>query len=254
MKKTFFFLALLLMVMISVGSCQQESKDVQPTFSDYLSINHEINYSKLSKSEQQIIYEAFKRLTFVETGYGMMEIKQRSGAEVNISENIYNFFDKIVRGTNLKTRALEDSCGDGGRGKDCVIQSIYGILKDMGITDISTGDIEKKLDEHGYYWGDDLGTFRSSISGALKLFFTVTPIGESTYSDKSYTIQPNEGHYFVVQNTSNGFHAETVLWSYGGCFVCRDDQATARVDSGTVCNTFFTGDVDQLYKLELQQP
>lgn len=68
--------------------CQQQVDDFEvKSVLPYLSIEGDLDNLNLSKGEMKILFEALGRIN-VEEKDGLYQLKEKSGAEINISEKI----------------------------------------------------------------------------------------------------------------------------------------------------------------------
>ncbi|MCM1504591.1 MAG: hypothetical protein NC127_05295 [Muribaculum sp.] len=83
-----------------VYSCQQES--VLDTTADlpYLSLPENADFNNLSDDEKEIICMAYPRMGIHENKDGLFELTVRSGHQVNVSENIYMYYVKMIDDSN----------------------------------------------------------------------------------------------------------------------------------------------------------
>ncbi len=93
--------AIIAVILTLTYSCQQESL-IEQDYSDmpYLSLPESTDFNNLSQSEMQTIMDAFERMGIHEDNDGLLQLKPRSGWEVNVSENIYQFFFKLIDNSN----------------------------------------------------------------------------------------------------------------------------------------------------------
>lgn len=269
MKKIIYYFFVLLLTSFYLGSCQQDSEEKANERSEQLVLAPFTDVSKLNKQEQQILIKAFSRLTIVKTESGTYVLKQKSGKEVNISENIYNFFSGIIAKTNNRWKKAhsfytrfgvwdnDSSATDGDNystNNDCVIFAIETLLREFGDNTTTAEDIRKKLASLGYY-SEDQGTYGSCMESALACYFNVFPV--SDMNDFEYGPNDN-GKYCVVGRYSIGdnqydYHAGIVSWAYDGTMIYRDKQWNDTIgDYEASSGMFLRGDVLMLYGLTLK--
>lgn len=253
---------LLIIVLMTVAtifysSCQQEENvGISPKV-EYLTIEHDIVFNKLTKDEKIILQKAILRLNFIKTKDGSYTIMQKSAKEVGISENIFNFFKAALEATarrDILTRsniASDDSIGETEGNKfgdrDCVIYTVAAILDKMNITGYTIDKIRTQLTIAGYYVPGQ-GTYVANIRDALTLFFNVYEIDQDEYNK----VDPINNNYFVVQQKYfNGhyyYHALSAFGKGDGGLACTDEQAAALGDTGT---TYILGydEISSIYRL-----
>lgn len=66
----------------------------------FISLPNSTDFTDLSSIEINIINSVENRIQIVENGEGLYEIVAKSGEEINISENIYDYFNRLVHNTN----------------------------------------------------------------------------------------------------------------------------------------------------------
>lgn len=155
---------ILLVVLILGGchifiGCQQQVDDFEvKSVLPYLSIEGDLDNLNLSKGEMKILFEALGRIN-VEEKDGLYQLKEKSGAEINISEKLYKFFsakieyeNQVLISTPLvylrpRTRTIEEFGGD-KEPTDCVAHTIADVLGHYGIND-SFNDVSSWI-EDGY--------------------------------------------------------------------------------------------------------
>lgn len=159
---------ILLLVLILGGchifiGCQQQVDDFgMKSVLPYLSIEGDFDNLNLSENEIKILFEALGRMT-VEEKDGLYQLKEKSGAEINISEELYKFFSEKIEYENQmlisaplvysrpRTRTIEEY-GDDKEPTDCVAYTIADVLEHYGITDSFDGVsswIDDKYGENG---------------------------------------------------------------------------------------------------------
>lgn len=269
MKKIICFILLLLTMSFSFGSCQQEDETQANIYGENLVLKSFSNLNELSKQEQLILFRAFSRLDFVQTKDGFYKLKQKNGKEVNISENIYQYFRKIIAKTNTKMEASAiqytrlgvwdtDSTAAGedeySTNNDCVIFVIQSLLNEFGDFTTTLEDIRTQLTRLGYY-SPDKGTYGSCVQSALSCYFNVIPISNI---DNFIKGPENTDKYCAIGRYSLGnnqydYHAGVVNWSYNGTITYSDTQWNDTIgDYEPSDGVFLQGDVLMLYKLTLR--
>lgn len=261
MRKTILFISTMILMGIIVGSCQQEEADTVKNSQSFLSIEHPIIISQLSSYEKQIMAEAFSRLTIVKDNDGTVRFEQQTAEEVNVSDEIFDFFVKTLENTNKKYLELVSSKtrtgvwdndstasdNDQENGVDCVVYSILNILTlDFEYTNYTYNMVLTELIQKGYYIPGQ-GTIRACIGDALSCFFNTQLVNPTQYK----YADPSTNHYFLVKKTDLGnnhysYHSETPQMSLGGAFICRDDQLSTDT---TTQNVVFFSEIESLYVL-----
>ena len=96
-----FILSLTCVVMF-IG-CQKEDTFYELNDREtYLTLSSNVNFDKLTKEDLEIISLAFFRLNIRENEYGLLEIVQKKGKDINISEELFNYFQSIAESSNKK--------------------------------------------------------------------------------------------------------------------------------------------------------
>lgn len=264
MRKTILFISTMILMGIIVGSCQQEEADTVKNSQSFLSIEHPIIFSQLSSYEKQIMAEAFLRLTIVKDNDGTVRFEQKTAEEVNVSDEIFDFFVKTLENTNKKYLELvscktrtgvwdNDSTASDNeqeKGVDCVVRSIFNILtQDFKLTNYTYNMVLAELTQKGYYIPGQ-GTIRACIGDALSCFFNTQLVDPTQYK----YADPSTNHYFLVQKTDLGnnhyaYHSETPIIAGGGGFYCRNDQFCENTDTFNIVSY---SEIESLYCLTLR--
>jgi len=105
--KQMIFAVMAAVVMVSTFSLLQscsntELENIENESNDlpYLSLESGVNFSKLSEKDFVIIGNAFERVQISREGL-LYRIEQKSGKQVNISSEIFEFIKKSVSTTNV---------------------------------------------------------------------------------------------------------------------------------------------------------
>lgn len=270
MKKLIYYFFALLLTSVYLGSCQQDCEQEVNAQEEKLILAPFTSVGDLSKQQQRILFKAFSRLNIIKTENGTYALKQKSGKEVNISENIYNFFSSIIAKTNNRLEKFhlfsttrfgvwdnDSSATDGNdysTNNDCVIFAIETLLQEFGDNKTTADDIRKKLTSLGYY-SEDKGTYGSCVESALACYFNVVPVSDMD----GFEYGPDgNGKYCVVGRYSIGdnqydYHAGIVSWAYNGTMIYRDRQWNDTIgDYEASSGMFLQGDVLMLYGLTLK--
>lgn len=94
-------LIVLLLPIFFMASCTSET-DIEALQKKlpFISLPNSTDFTDLSSIEINIINSVENRIQIVENGEGLYEIVAKSGEEINISENIYDYFNRLVHNTN----------------------------------------------------------------------------------------------------------------------------------------------------------
>jgi PBP1b-binding outer membrane lipoprotein LpoB len=132
-------LIVLLLPIFFMASCTSET-DIEALQKKlpFISLPNSTDFTDLSSIEINIINSVENRIQIVENGEGLYEIVAKSGEEINISENIYDYFNRLVHNTNQialkyrntkRNRLISRSETDGIALYDCVAYAVYGAGK-----------------------------------------------------------------------------------------------------------------------------
>lgn len=218
--------------LVAIFGCTNDTYNSIESKSEHLAINHEINHQALTKSEQQTLYKAFSRLDIVMKENGNIILNTKCGKEINISENIYNYYKKSIENHNqntkisIKTRnyALNDSTSTGESewevdSAGCLLYCIEDVMNSFGIQ-IPYENIKQNLINHNLF---DNGVAPENAYNALSLYFHVN------YGNPPYDEQNNPGRRYImsiwqdVQNERQ-YHAVEYIASNNGVAIYYDPQ------------------------------
>lgn len=148
----------------SIVGCQQDETETSMEQLPYLSLNSKTDFSHLSMEEWKTVQNAARRIDVVVKD-GLFSIKQTSGSQVNMSEDLFEYFQDGIKNTNKEIRKqvklsrkrsryggeLEDE----PKNYDCVAQSILAVYERMGV---AIGDkldwIEEQYGTEGVPFGE----------------------------------------------------------------------------------------------------
>ena len=137
----------------------------------YLFLPQNTDLSNLSDDDILIILEARPRMCIFENEDGLMELKPHNGREVNVSENIYEFYVRMAKESNEVllseasiSRSGQISSSEGGiGGYNCMAHAI------SEATGIPFSTVDSTLaSEFSYYQGN--GILVSDFYKATSLF------------------------------------------------------------------------------------
>ena len=136
MKNIKSFVTSCALVLFSVAifvSCGEkiECEDVGSEFVTYLSVNSDKPLSEFTSEDWNILKEAKSRLDITVNADGFMVIKQRSGYEVNISEELFDTIYRMVESGNKKLAELSQT-RSATLPDDCVASSIIEMDRKLG--------------------------------------------------------------------------------------------------------------------------
>lgn len=221
--KKLLFLCFSISFFFFFTGCQNDEESEACAKLPYLSFNEKTDYSNLSQDDLEVINKAFQRIE-IKDDHGLLKIKQKSGSEINISEDLFYFFKMSVDKTNdrlklakidlsmARTRSYSESGGYNER-NDCVAQSIVAVLKDKGVYR-SIDSVSREVDAITGGGGVPMNLMKT----VLEKYFHVTQV--STPSSSS---TPVSSSIAVIHNGSQA-HAVTLIGVNNGYAVCRDDQ------------------------------
>lgn len=113
--------------------CQQDDDLYVINDRPYLELPETVNFSKLTEGDLKIIGEAFSRLSVIENSEGLFEIYQKRAEEINISYELFDYFQSLINERNeqflsdldvfLNSVVTRQESG-GNSNTDCVAQAI----------------------------------------------------------------------------------------------------------------------------------
>lgn len=234
-KKQFVILfgVVVFVFLLTIFGCSETDNEVSMDKTEYLSVDHPIDFNQLTSSEKEIVFKAFSRFTIKTSKEGYVIIKQKSGKEINISENIFAFYKKMFDEHNrsipvkISTRyALpsdSDYVGDVNEALDsagCVIYSIQGVLGRMG-TNIPYDDIKQNLISRGLF---NDGVAYTDMYAVLNCYFN------ASFANPPYEQKYDENKYYIMSiwkdqgNGERSYHSVEFRSSNDGHFIYYDYQ------------------------------
>jgi hypothetical protein len=173
-------------------------------FTTYLSINRSDfdlarDWESLSEKDKTAFNLAQKRMDFTFDKNGICRTKWTSGSQVNMSDELFEYFISMTDFTNEVTKDLKKaseiqwikpprlkSGSESDRSNNCVVQSLYHVLSSWGAP-YSLSDIDNWAYENNYYsynatggWGADTGILFHYLSGGF-----LTSVSYSTLANFS---------------------------------------------------------------------
>ena len=119
-------------VTIFVGCSESEERErVNSKYLTYLSVDADNPLDKFTSSEWDILKEAQNRLTISTDSDGLSVIKELSGSEVNISENLFCIIQRMVENGN-KIIAKGNCNTTRMAGDNCVAKCIVWVARCFG--------------------------------------------------------------------------------------------------------------------------
>lgn len=216
-------LLLILLTSISVASCSSNlnTEELQE-YSTYISLAENVDFNNLTNHELEKLFSASNRIHLAEDPNGLLYIKAKSAREINVSENIYQYFLSVVDNTNAirlsdvsKTRnsLLSRAEHEGYTNiKDCMA---WAISKAKGL---SYDYVSERLynEFHGavpYYASYQAFLMFGNINDAPVSSFTTA----ETFS--------NGNGFIVVYRSGRNYHAVNGWYqNIDGAIYCRDYQ------------------------------
>lgn len=144
------FISFIASIIVFIG-CQQEESPAGPNDNGaYLSFSPNVDFDNLTKGDWEVISRAFTRINLRENEDGLFEIPYKSGAEINMSDELFGFFEDVLERSNakilsgvdynrIKIRNLEE---DVSTNADCVARSI-AFATGMDYDEVSAYIIER---------------------------------------------------------------------------------------------------------------
>lgn len=101
--QSYIIAGILLSMCFIVISCNNDIITNEDSDLPYLEFSNNVDLSNLAQSDLQILALAHDRITITITNEGYFEIRQKSGKEVNISEELFSFIlDGVSRSNDLR--------------------------------------------------------------------------------------------------------------------------------------------------------
>lgn len=235
----------ILLMSVFVG-CEQDDLIEQESINKcnekwtYLSLPPEADFDNLTKEEYEVICQAFFRLDIKESEDGLLEIIPNSGKELNISNELYDYFQLILedanenklseicfRRNNIKTRASESETQKAPT--DCVARSI-AYATGQNYEEISNW-INERYKNNGVPSDKFYEVMRHFNPNGVQ-------IGLSMFSEMRI-MDPTGSKYIIVLNLG---HAVNVIAKTGENIYYRDPQTGKE----TVCVIY---NVSHVYEL-----
>lgn len=224
-KNVWKFYSLMIITILSTGFFLQSCRDIDDSMNDgedipFLALsknisNLDIDYYNLSKADLDVFRQAFGRIQVIEKD-GKYEMDLTSGRQINISENLFGAFKKLLENTNEQNEErakrenfnLRSKSDDVTRPTDCVAQVISAALAIFG-SNISAGEIDTLICESYGNNGVPYDRFYEIVSNYLKgEKVEITNGYDSEKSDVVCIIvvgddTPNVGHAVILLETMN---------------------------------------------------
>lgn len=219
MKKTSFLLAIAILVMSTsfLASCNQNDLEnlsteaITSKYDTYLSLASGKIPENPTDEEWRIIDEAFSRLDLEIDSNGMTIVNQKSGSEINISEELFkSLYRRISNANRVKSHSSQYATRIPN---DCVATCIYTIARTLG-SSLSYGEINTWICTR---YNTMSGVPADSISETINHFF----ISESLPTPLS-TASVYSGDLVIV--IIQDVHAVILKELRGLYVVCEDYQ------------------------------
>ena len=205
--------------------CQNESDEEAISANlPYLSFDEYpgTEISDLSENDLESLVLAFKRIN-LKMEDGLYSVDTRSAAQINISENLFCYFENLVEINNKKilkeglSFSLVPRTRNGGEGgntsNDCVAQAVTNIAKQMG-SSMNLSEVKKWIEKK---YGTNGGP-SSKISEVLSHYFVY---GAVSIRD-GYTPPSGRQVFVVIKGGGNEGHAARYISCSGGIVLCHD--------------------------------
>ncbi|MCH5216257.1 MAG: hypothetical protein J1F10_04900 [Muribaculaceae bacterium] len=191
----------------------------------YIELPESVDFKNLAPEELNTLIKASSRIIFIENEEGYLELLSKNGKEINISENIYQYFNRIVDNTNryvislrnigARKRLLTRDGIDGYTNMhDCVAWAIvratgtsYTEVSQYLTNTYGTGGVNRSD------WSDALNHFGNAAH--INDFNNTIPRGERLGESYVIFIKNQDGSAHAV----NGFFRDA-----NGVFICHDYQ------------------------------
>ena len=217
---TFWGLILLLFTSCNTERIESDMDILQNDYSEYLSLPNDIEeYSIFNEDIKNILFQAANRIHYVEKEDGLYHITDSSGKDINISEDLFQFFQKSVEksnsvlinyNSNIRSRLISRSEGFDGhyRTTDCLSWAIhyatgysYSYVDDWIVGNVGTGgvpitQVEWVLSQFGSYSCMDINNFTTPENFANG-FVIIYDTGSSLHAVNGF-MQRYDGQIIVV--------------------------------------------------------
>lgn len=226
MKTYSIFKYMCVVTIIIVASCFvtgcQKGEDIFTVDSnEYLSLPDGFDFLNLSDKEYQVAQKALERMALFSEN-GKFKTRFTSGNQINISEELFNFFSAAITNSNkskeirvsyprLKTGATESTLS----GNDCVAHTIYDVCGLFGISK-SLSEINEWLE--GQYGTQ--GVPNTSITNALNNYLMAT----STTLPSSYSYSSTNIIVVIERINATTAHSGILQLVATGTVMYRDNQ------------------------------
>lgn len=214
------------MLTLTAWSCTDENVpevDIIEEY-EYVSLPETTDFDNLSEDELNILYNIENRFQITENENGLYSLKAKSGRDIAVSENIYNYFFKQIEDTNdallrivgrRRNAIISRSEGGEDDGRfDCVAYAVYG----AGLID----SVEKAKERIGIQRANS-GISSDDMLGVLNLFGTFKEVPVRSLEIETFTTPVIL--VFKPEYSDTYYHAVNG-YKYGadGCVECRDYQ------------------------------
>jgi hypothetical protein len=214
-------------------SCSNEDafNEVEVTeFESYLSLSKSDfdlarDWESLSKSDKNAFQLAQKRMNFTFDKNGICKTKWTSSSQVNMSDELFEYFINMIDFTNKVTKDLSGmqwintprlksgSEPDSVRSNNCVVQSLYYVLQSFG-SPYSLSSIDDWVYSNDYYtycptygWGASTAILYHYLSGGFLASISYTDLANFSSSSKYILIlNATPIHVVVLTSYSNSDH------------------------------------------------
>lgn len=224
-----FISVLFLGICFILVSCQEDDEELKlETDSEYsfLSVDLLKSFVNMSKEEISDLGKAYCRLDIIEKD-DLFYIRQKSGVEINISEELFQYFKDLVKEMNdkfvnqkielaLPRTRTNDEGNDGGR-NDCVAHTVVAVLSSFGKS-TSVSDVSSWIENQ---YGDN-GVPFNQMSTVLNHYFVASSVPIPVEYTHSFADSANQ--LIGVLEYENMAHAVTIIAINGSTVFYRDDQ------------------------------
>lgn len=230
MEKSKFKISTLVVILVALAgtffySCQNEEiQETIPVDLPYLSFsgNAETEISNLSESDLKVLGLAFERLKLVEED-GLFRMVTKSATQINISEELFDYFEGIVERSNerilnsnlsLVPRIKTKSEG-GGSPNNCVAKAVVEIAGQMGHS-MSLSQVERWIEER---YGSN-GVPSGKMQDVMSHYFET----ESVSISNGYSVPAGQQVLVVFRGGENEGHAVRFLYCSGDIVLGSDGR------------------------------
>jgi hypothetical protein len=230
-RNGFLYLGIVLISIVALGlfvqSCSNDfdiNEIDKSEFETYLSLNKSDfdfarDWESLSEIDKKTFQSAKKRMDITFEKNGICKTKWTSSSQVNMSDELFEYFINMIAFTNEVTKELSQmqwinpprlkSGSESDRSNNCVVQSLYYVLQWFGAP-YSLNDIDNWVYSNNYYTSDggaSTAILSHYLSGQFLHFISYSLLANFSSSYKYILIlEGTPLHAVVFTGFSSGSH------------------------------------------------